>query len=91
MEVGRDQLGKLILEPLSGAVGEGQVVGVGAGGERALAAARAEQQCRDKNNGGPHLGAATAPHGLPPSDTVRSTLFPRRPMIVMVPDSPLTA
>ena len=44
-----------------------------------------------KSEQAPHLRAATAPHGLPPSATVRSTLFAPRSMMVMVPERPLTA
>ena len=94
VEVGRDHLGELVLEPLAGLVRERQVVGIGAGGEVALrdGVARAERQ-RGGNEGEqlPHLRAAIAPHGRPPRVTVFMTLLWTMSMIVSVPDSPLAA
>src|SRR4051794_23948483 len=92
VEIGGNELGELIFEALTRSIREGKVVGVGAGGKRALRhqAARAEQDQSDDCDA-PHRGAATAPHGLPPSFTVAITLPAFRSMMVSVPARPLAA
>src|SRR5439155_27329688 len=96
VQIGGDDPGKGVLEPLLRLVREGEVVRIGAGDQTARLrrrrgrAGREEQQQQEAAQ--PiHFGAAIAPHGFPPRWTVRRIVLWATSMIVSVPERPEAA